>query len=465
LTIGFKGEVMRSHGCGWVAATVLAFGIGVPGAAFAQVNVEAMQGVQFDFLAPGARSLAMGGAFVAVADDATAALSNPAGLSSLTRREVSIEGRFRQFKVPFVLAGRLSGTPTGTGIDTVANPTFDEASSDESGLSFLSFVLASPDRPWTLAAYRHETVRYSTAITTQGAFRRNEEGGTNRFFPVIGDLGLDIVNYGVAGSWKWQVCNDVSGARVCEDRFAIGGGLSMYQFNAESLTTRFDLNDDGVGVGDFFGPPQYTTLVNQQTLDGDETGFGVNVGMIFKPNRYLQLGLSHRRGATFDFTASNSGPSFDAYTRDAEFAMPHVTTAGLALRLGGSSIVAVDYSRVQYSRLAERFVDVFFEPGVDDPSLDRAADFTAPDGNEFHLGFEHQFLNFGATPAIRFGTWFDPAHAVTSSVERNAIFRPGEDVWHFTAGGGFVAGPAEISFAGDFSDRGNIGSASLVFRF
>jgi long-chain fatty acid transport protein len=456
---------MCSQRSSWVGGAVLAIGTMMPGTALAQVNVEAMQGVQFDFLAPGARSLAMGGAFVAVADDATAALSNPAGLSSLTRREVSIEGRFRQFKVPFVLAGRLSGTPTGTGIDTTAGPTFDEASSDESGLSFLSFVLASPDRPWTLAAYRHETVRYSTAITTQGAFRRNEEGGTNRFFPVSGDLGLDIVNYGVAGSWKWQACNDVSGARVCEDRFAIGGGVSMYQFNAESLTTRFDLSDDGVGIGDFFGAPQYDTLVNQQTLDGDETGFGVNVGMIFKPNRHLQLGVSHRRGATFDFSATNAGPSFPSYTRQAEFAMPHVTTAGLALRLGGSSILAMDYSRVQYSRLAERFVDVFFEPGADDPEFDRAADFTAPDGNEFHVGFEHQFLNLRATPAIRFGTWFDPAHAVTSAVERNAIFRPGDDAWHFTAGGGFVAGRAEISFGGDFSDRGNIGSASLVFRF
>lgn len=456
---------MRSQKAGWTAGALLAAVMGVPGTASAQVNVEAMQGVQFDFLAPGARSLAMGGAFVAVADDATAALSNPAGLSSLTRREISVEGRSRQFKVPFVLGGRLTGSPTGTGIDTLSGPVFDEASSSESGLSFLSFVFASPDRPWTLAAYRHETVRYSTEIQTQGAFRRNEELGTNRFFPVTGALGLDIVNYGVAGSWKWQACNDVSGARICEDRFAVGGGLSIYQFSAESLTTRFDLTDEGAGVGDFFGPPQYTTLVNQQTLDGDETGFGVNVGMIFKPNRHLQLGVSHRRGATFDFTAANSGPSFTPYSRDAEFAMPHVTTAGLALRLGGSSLVAMDYSRVQYSRLAERFVDVFFEPGADDPALDRSGDFTAPDGHEFHLGFEHQFLNLRGTPALRLGTWYDPAHAVSSSVERNAIFRPGDDVWHFTAGGGFVVGRAEISVGGDFSDRGNIGSASLVFRF
>ena len=48
-----------SHKLG--AAAILAFVLaGLPDAAFAQVNVETMQGVQFDFLAPGARSMAMG---------------------------------------------------------------------------------------------------------------------------------------------------------------------------------------------------------------------------------------------------------------------------------------------------------------------------------------------------------------------------------------------------------------------
>ena len=52
--------------------------------------------IQFDFLNPSARSLALGGAFVGLADDATAALVNPAGLIGLTRKEISIEGRFRR---------------------------------------------------------------------------------------------------------------------------------------------------------------------------------------------------------------------------------------------------------------------------------------------------------------------------------------------------------------------------------
>ena len=83
---------MASQRSSWVGAAVLACGLAVPGTAFAQVDVEAMQGVQFDFLAPGARSLAMGGAFVAVADDASAVFWNPAGIARLEEDKTQLLG-------------------------------------------------------------------------------------------------------------------------------------------------------------------------------------------------------------------------------------------------------------------------------------------------------------------------------------------------------------------------------------
>ena len=54
---------------------------------------ETVLALEFDFSKPGARSLGFGGAFAALADDATAAFANPAGLVQLSRSEVSIEGR------------------------------------------------------------------------------------------------------------------------------------------------------------------------------------------------------------------------------------------------------------------------------------------------------------------------------------------------------------------------------------
>src|SRR5688500_8544536 len=90
--------------------------------AFAQRDLEIP--IQFDFINPGARSLSLGGAFIALADDATAATTNPAGLQRLSRPEVSIEGRGWTFITDFGRGGRLSGNPTTQGLDTVSGPTF-----------------------------------------------------------------------------------------------------------------------------------------------------------------------------------------------------------------------------------------------------------------------------------------------------------------------------------------------------
>jgi hypothetical protein len=74
--------------------------------------------IPFDFLNPGARSLALGGAFTGLADEATAAFTNPAGLVQLSRPEVSLEGRYRGLIGSFLERGRFGGgTVTGVGID------------------------------------------------------------------------------------------------------------------------------------------------------------------------------------------------------------------------------------------------------------------------------------------------------------------------------------------------------------
>jgi len=76
--------------------------------------------LQFSFSNPGARSMGFGGAFIGLADDATAAFANPAGLVQLVRAEVSLEGRRWSYDTPFTEGGRASGLPTGVGIDDVA---------------------------------------------------------------------------------------------------------------------------------------------------------------------------------------------------------------------------------------------------------------------------------------------------------------------------------------------------------
>ena len=81
---------------------VLAAALTAPGMALAGElpNNESMSGLQFNFSPPGARSLAMGGAFLGRADDATAAFANPAGLTNLFSPEISAEVRFNSYDTP-----------------------------------------------------------------------------------------------------------------------------------------------------------------------------------------------------------------------------------------------------------------------------------------------------------------------------------------------------------------------------
>ena len=53
-----------------------------------------VQTMDFRFNNPGARANALGGAFIGVADDATAAYTNPAGLTVLTQPEMSLEFKY-----------------------------------------------------------------------------------------------------------------------------------------------------------------------------------------------------------------------------------------------------------------------------------------------------------------------------------------------------------------------------------
>ncbi len=108
------------------------------------VDIEALSGLQFNFGNPGARSLGMGGAFLGLADDASAAEANPAGLTILRKPEVSLEVRNYLEQQLF--------TTTGTFPDVVRTPFTHH--SDRAVLSFASFVY--PVKNFTFGAYFHE---------------------------------------------------------------------------------------------------------------------------------------------------------------------------------------------------------------------------------------------------------------------------------------------------------------------
>src|SRR5207247_5469870 len=67
-------------------------------AARAQVESPLLSKVQLNVVNPGGKSLAMGGAFVSLADDPTAAFANPAGLAQLGSWELGVSGKGFRFE-------------------------------------------------------------------------------------------------------------------------------------------------------------------------------------------------------------------------------------------------------------------------------------------------------------------------------------------------------------------------------
>ena len=127
--------------------------------AFAITDEEGSAALQFNLSPPGARSLGMGGAFIGLADDATAAASNPAGLLQLAAPEVSVEFRSSYYDTPYVDGGSYSTNPFST-----AGLNVSRDSERVGGVSFLSFVY--PRENWALAVYRQEALNFKTSFAS-----------------------------------------------------------------------------------------------------------------------------------------------------------------------------------------------------------------------------------------------------------------------------------------------------------
>ncbi|HEU4521328.1 MAG TPA: UPF0164 family protein, partial [Thermoanaerobaculia bacterium] len=110
-------------------------------------DIESLAGLQFNFSNPGARALGMGGAFLGLADDASAAEANPAGLTILRKAELSLE--VRNYTEAQVL--------TTSGVFPDLNRTGFNHHSDRVQIAFASGVY--PIGNFTVGAYYHEPLR------------------------------------------------------------------------------------------------------------------------------------------------------------------------------------------------------------------------------------------------------------------------------------------------------------------
>ena len=407
--------------------------------------------IQFSFSNPGARSLGFGGAFVALADDATAAFANPAGLVQLARPEVSIEGRYWRHSTPFTAGGRLEGAPTGIGRDDTAGLRFGVSERDLSGVSFLSAVY--PVKSGSFAFYRHQLANFESLAVSNGLYGKNGRFET-RFPDLRTTTDLDVVTYGLAAGFR------------ASETFNWGLGLAYHEVDFVSLTEAFDYERT---FDAFFAPNPLTPerLTNVFTLADQGADLTINLGFLWKPRPRWSLGGVYRMGFEFELNlvqVSGASGSVPAGTilldRNDLVDAPTVWGLGLAYRSKGDALtISFEWDRVEYSSMVSDL----------DPTLFDKRGLELADADELHAGLEYAFLRSKPLIAIRLGAWLDPDHRIRIGGERSAfdraIFQPGDDEVHVSAGVGLVFERFQVDLAVDFSDLVDTASLSAIYHF
>jgi long-chain fatty acid transport protein len=437
------------HGPGWtrLVATIGLLALFLPPAASSQV----LTNIEFSFSNPGARSLGFGGAFVALADDATAAFANPAGLVQLSRPEVSLEGRFWSYSSPYTAGGRAAGTPTGIGIDTVAQPIRAYSEADLSGLSFVSVVY--PRGRWSFAVYRHQLQNFELAEEIQGIFTPGPIAGAWRGPIERGLFDLQVTNLALAVAYR------------ASDRLSLG--LAVTRSDPSSCLVGMEYLPDDDSLEGYFAPASFLPerLVHVIRAESDGSDRGLALGLLYNLAPHWKLGGAFREGPELAFSIRGvAGPANPEFSDGQTFALgstpwvlPDVFALGVAYRSAdGRWTGSFEWTRVEYSTVLESL----------DPALQTPGEILK-DADELHLGGEYAFFRGRSVMAVRLGAWHDPDHQprLDSSPFARAEVPGGSDELHLAAGVGVVRDRIQLDLGIDVSERRDTASVSLIYSF
>jgi long-chain fatty acid transport protein len=431
------------------AAVALGLLVASTGAS-ALAPTEATALIPFNFSNPGARSLAMGGAFLGAADDATAALVNPAGLTRLgLEQQFSVEYRNYSRDVPYADGGTVSVAPYS--LDGV---NYRDSSADDDEISYLSWVL--PRDSWAIALYRHEMVNFNGGHRSGAITFANDPAGTF-IRPVRSATDLEVVTYGASFAWN------------ATDAISVGAGLTWNDFEMRSDLERYDLDGE--------------TLALSQRQRGDDDDIGYNLGLLYKGSDNVSFGISYRSAPEFRYSYVTNfviaGEEVETANATTPFKSPDVFGIGVSWRATDQLMINLDINRVGYSNITERVDNPFFSGDFAefaDPQFTRAIEIE--DVIEPRLGVEYAV--FSEVPMFfRGGVWREKRHTLSFNADPTSLafdnraeaiaaavlYSAGDDEMHVSVGFGASFEKFQLDVAYDRSEKLDVLSLSGVYRF
>ncbi|HEY2091686.1 MAG TPA: hypothetical protein VGJ81_07355 [Thermoanaerobaculia bacterium] len=442
-------------------------------------DIEALSGLQFNFGNPGARSLGMGGAFIGLADDASATEANPAGLTILRKPEFSIEAR------NYLEQQIMTTTGTYPDLTRTAFTHYSERVEP----TFASVVYPLP-KNFVIGVYYNEPLRNvgaAAVVPTLNQFTGAIVTDVPNFYlpkaaygdhpvslqeciniiqstkdplgclqyvtnPFLTAVDVQLRTFGLSGAWQ-------------AGKFSVGVSARYHTFHEVALTNR-------ISAATY--EPQSTSVQATANVDkdgnitiGQKKDFTFGVGMKWAPSDKFSAGAVYKKGPSFTTpTFLALAPDF-TYQKiaDTTFHIPDVYGVGISVRPIPTLTVNVDAVHVKYSNQ----VDDFHSANSALRAIPNG--FKAPDVTEIHAGTEY-FFPWKVPFALRLGWWRDPAHSTywagplnsPEAVGAALLFPKGTSQNHRSIGGGLAWPKFQIDAAYDTSEHYKVGSLSVVFR-
>ncbi len=458
--------------------------------ASAQLDSALLSKLRFNLTNPGGKSLAMGGAFSAIADDATAALANPAGLGLISSIEVAVSGK----RVDETLALPTARSTATGGLLAPYPPVHTSAvgiDTSTSGVEFAGVVVPISRR--LVAAFTYaENLRFEGDAGAGGyqylELRDNRSGGTTRR-----DYLYEYREFGSASLTNRLIAASLA-FRVTEG-FRIGGGVTLNRAS-------FDLDGDAGGphriVSQQYLSPTaqqtLTTTMGVQGLNGTQVGFVAGVHADLIADGSLTFGADYRWTQAAEGTLVIGGNVPTALagqeSRAFRFRVPSDASVGLAAHPMPGLTIAAEVQWVKYGDIFDRALPVVSYAGLVGPSgypVDGVLADLSPAPNVFvpRLGFEYVAGGRDVRLAFRVGYHREPAHGVTASLAArdasgqpypitdppysdavSAVFDGGRADDRFTGGLGLtVARSLSVDFGFDVGRDSRQLAVSLFYRF
>ena len=451
----------------------------LPGPGVCQTSQEAHVSGSPNPVGSGARALGMGGAFIGVADDATAASWNPGGLIQLETPEMSIVGSFNQlyedrhFDQNPGASGKYGLSLRNLNYLSAACPFQLLRKNMIVSLNYQTLYNYNKRHKYNYQYNNHVSshsdlgpVIIDTATDTGGArlTKYDSDGYLKALSPAIAIQVTPSLSFGITlnyyhpklgSKWDTSYFDTLNGTLDLEVSTSVGGNPPVTSHSTYAVSWKTWYHDE------------YRFKTSLNPFGFSKTSY--NFGFLWNLNRYLTLGGVYKTPFTAkvayketfqseeymenvddpDDATSTISPYTVIADEHQEIDMPASYGLGLACRFSDQFSLALDIYRTDWQDFVLRQAsgrEVSLITGRDKHTAD-----TKPT-HQVRLGGEYLFMlkNKYIVP-VRAGLFYDPEPTADEP----------DDFYGFSLGGGIANGPVVFDLAYQFRWGNNVREMSL----